>query len=176
MKVRYLAIAVVIALCSGISHADSLDTFVLTGPVYTWTWTIPASPGDTRAAPGILGYTGWTVFTAGPPCPDPSTFAPCYGVGRATSHDIYWESPFWLQLTCNSSCNQHADPLFTQAVYSGTALDATFLLGNYVSTDGTETLSITAVPEGPELPMLGITALGILGAMTKKFLVGSSNL
>lgn len=41
----------------------------------------------------------------------------------------------------------------------------TFILGNYISLNGKSTLTITAIPEGAELAMIGLALLGILGAL-----------
>lgn len=143
-----------------------MDSFVLTGPVYTWSWTLPSAPaaGDPNwldhNPPGIFGFSGIDVMTQGPAG---------FGVGVATSHDLFFETASSFELGCNSMCGQFIRPTFGADLYSGTFADPIFLPGTYVSLDGKTTLMITAIPEGPEIAMIGIAVLGLLAALKKKF-------
>lgn len=177
MKFRYLVLAAVICLLPSVSRADSIsqiDQFVLTGPsangvVYTWTWTLPASPDrdPDHNAPGTIGWFGLDVLTEGPLTGNDQQDS---GLGRTTSHDLFFYGVAnSFSLTCNSSCGQFITPLFASDLFSGSINHPTFLLGNYISLDGKTKLSIIAIPEGPELAMMGIAALGMLGALKKKF-------
>jgi hypothetical protein len=158
MKVHYLALVVAIGLFSGVSHADSIDSFVLTGPVYTWSWILPASPGPNMTSPPeAWGLFGISILTEGPAGP---------GIGIAVSHDLFFENNGQeILLSCNSECNGGAVFFSDRSVWSGTFASFTFLPGAYTDTRGGETLSITNVPEGSEIAMFGITALAMLGAM-----------
>jgi hypothetical protein len=66
-------------------------------------------------------------------------------------------------------CGQFIRPTFGADLYSGTFADPIFLPGTYISLDGKTTLTITAIPEGSELAMIGIAGLGLLAALKKKF-------
>src|SRR5215475_5904309 len=167
MKFRPLVVTAVVLFCTALSHADSMDSFVLTGPVFTWTWTLPSAPaaGDpnwlNENPPGAFGFDALSVFTDGP--------AGAFGVGQWTSHDLFFEAANNFQLGCNSACGQFTSPTFTANLYSGTFADPVFLPGTYISLDGKTKLTITAIPEGPELAMIGIAGLGLLAALKKKF-------
>ena len=166
MKFRPLVVAAVVLFCSALSHADSMDSFVLTGSVYTWSWTLPAAPaaGDPNwldhNPPGIFGFSGIDVMTQGPAG---------FGVGVATSHDLFFESVNSFELGCNSMCGQFIRPTFGAGLYSGGFENPFFLPGTYISLDGKTTLTITAIPEGSQLAMIAIGGLGLLAALKKKF-------
>ena len=166
MKFRLLVVAAAVFFLSSLSHADSLDSFVLSGPVYTWSWTLPSAPaaGDSHwldhNPPGSFGFLGLSVMTQGPAG---------FGVGIETSHDLFFGSSNSFNLSCNSSCGQFFRPVFIADLYSGSSADPFFLPGTYISLDGKTTLTITAIPEGPEIAMIGIAGLGLLVALKKKF-------
>jgi hypothetical protein len=166
MKFRPLLVAVVVLFFSALSHADSMDSFVLSGPVFTWSWMLPSAPaaGDpdwlNHNPPGVFGFDGISVFTDGPAG---------FGIGEWTSHDLFFQTANSFELGCNSSCGQFARPTFTFDLYSGTFADPIFRPGTYVSLDGKTTLTITAIPEGPQIAMIGIAGLGLLAALKKKY-------
>lgn len=176
MKFRFLALATVASFLffPSTGHADSIDQFVLTGPasngyVYTWTWEAPSSPifNPEHVAPGIMGWFGISVMTEAPPT---GSEILDYGVGHITSHDLFFYGVTnAFSLTCNSACNQWVSPIFGTDLWTGSIESPTFLLGNFVTLDGKMQLTVTRVPEAPEMLMIALTTLALVAIGRRRF-------
>ena len=167
MKLRCLAIIMVLLACSAFCFADSMDNFSFTSTSgYSYSFQLPASSdftGYSNQPPGVFGFGGVQILVNGPQS---------YDGYDNDSFDVYFESDSYPQITCNEGpldCFLIRGAVFTSPLYSGTFVNPAFILGNYTSPDGNTTLSITRVPDVSTLPALIISALGICFAMKKNY-------
>ena len=149
-----------------------------------WDASSPNLPGLATANTSLFEFFAGstTVLT------DAGNLFTINSIELAQYDDLQTAGPFNVTFQGTFADSSTVSQTFTVNRFSGTPALQTFNFSGFINVDqvtftqGTAyqglayqfdnlVITPTTVPEGPELGMLGITALGILGAMKKKFLL-----